>query len=1553
MKRIKFAIILSLSLIFSLIDIYAQISITLSVGSEPQQTFQAFGWSISATDNPYMKGKVTSNIRDSYGKAVFEDLNTEVVRLWYGHNVEEFKNAYIKSGFLEEARKHGVKYFLLAPGGYFPESVVCSKYLCDIQEYANIVAGDIKVFQDLYNVRIDATGIINEPGAGERDNVRAADYTTVVKTFRNTLDQLGLQHVKIIALEHWSPTDENSLPFAQAIAADPEASKALDGYSTHSYGFAIDRPHAEIVMKNGWEYWMGEAGGAPSGSDISARFLNDLNNAATHWVFFLGAASGISEHTLAAPINGSIVKSFHYYPLQQISNRFIPNTQMRHVISSLNGDMIYQRSNYPGINAAAGVRPDGKWVIGISNITDAIHEKSAASYNITLNIPELKEIPSLTFEVCRTLDNSNTIQQYDNTIFFQNGQGFITVRSGEVITLTALTPTEPSQYNYSNRLSGITWPDIPDSLKNTLGWKGDTIPDFTPENTNYTITLPFGTKNIPALFPITQDINAIVNVKCASSFNGNEDERTTVFTVTSGDNLTIQYHIQFATNENSDIIQHFVSEPIISQVSMNVYQATSILEIANIGTQPIDLSHYMLVTAAGKNPEEAIKQFTDTSINGTGSSFANRYNKYIPGYSFANDSDTWKIKPAFLFKDETIDPIVKAGDVFVLQSHPVLNSGGWFTEYISLWDEADVVLTTGDNPWGAEISGDNNWFKQFNLVVTAGFLFKIKNDSILSGQKGIYDPDDFELIDNFGSWDNTLWSYAGITPDIWSNKYRFYNITRKENILKGNTGHKTSMGTNENDGEWYVRKMGMEPIEVNSNVTKALWEAEGTGSHNVLPVTFFKSTIRSTSYSVSNGFSGLQSVMGVDINVSLDEFLDNIIKEDTGQKIEVHSITDGTVKSSGDMMINKDTLIVTSGDNQNITKYLISVAEGGLSSDAVLSSMLYNININEAEGTGTISGMNYGVSICGVIDNIIKPESAIMYVTDQNGAFIPLNMLNYRSDRVNTSVHDSIYFKVIAQDGETIITYDLEPASTSSDAFVTSDVYEVNQEDLFIRFIPSETTVSTLLRNVRAVKGASIMVIDTIGFQRNTDKITLNYKLKVTSEDGSVTTSYALIPLKSGIFSNVYIVSSGTEELHSIIGVDTNTGRPDFLNNIIKSDPDCSLEVHKAIDGSVVTREDIITDHDTLIVISADEITITKYLIKTLAGGLASDAILTSILYNIVINETYGRGVISAMDFGVSIVEVLSNIKVPPTAVLYVLDQDNKNVPLYKMNNNSVNTATSVNDSIKFLVIAQDRKTSILYQMESNASASDAFVISDLYEVNQDQLAIRLIPYETFISEFLKNIIPVTGATLKVLNNTNTPLTAGYINPDYKLEVTSRDNSNTVLYDLIILGGEAYVTSDVLTINQNDKIIGGIPPDLELSEFLELINIAPDATFKIIDKYIHVKTSGQLESGDILMVISANGKIMVEYDLDFSTSIQSSDTNNNLRIYPNPTSGHIFINGLNDDHRIEITDILGNTLIEYTGKSEISLEPLSSGVYIILIRDKNNSLQYCSKIFKN
>jgi len=244
---------------------------------------------------------------------------------------------------------------------------------------------------------------------------------------------------------------------------------------------------------------------------------------------------------------------------------------------------------------------------------------------------------------------------------------------------------------------------------------------------------------------------------------------------------------------------------------------------------------------------------------------------------------------------------------------------------------------------------------------------------------------------------------------------------------------------------------------------------------------------------------------------SVDDFYNNIIKADDGQTLLVKSTSDGSEKTGADLLADSDTLVVTSKDGSNITKYVLNVTAGGLDSNATLVAKDGSgLTVDITGETGTVSGFAYLTALATVLDNLEKPATATWNVIDGAGNLVPLQQLNSDTVYVQTQVSDNIYIEVVAQNGTDKITYQLLPTALSSDAFVVSSVYEVDQDALIITNIADQTSVATLMDNVVPVSGATITVVDKAGFERAMGIVSYDDMLVVVSQDGTVTVQYYL-----------------------------------------------------------------------------------------------------------------------------------------------------------------------------------------------------------------------------------------------------------------------------------------------------------------------------------------------------------------------------------------------------------------------------------------------------------
>ncbi len=689
-------------------------------------------------------------------------------------------------------------------------------------------------------------------------------------------------------------------------------------------------------------------------------------------------------------------------------------------------------------------------------------------------------------------------------IEYVDGLERVDVKLGDKLIVTAENGTTTKEYyiavrplvkNENASLSAITWPDKPYYMD---GWQGDTIPGFSPAATVYQVMLPYGTKSVPAFIPTPQDIKAKIVMHRASSLSGSQVERTTTFTVTSeNDSLTTVYSVLFSVEKRPEDVQLYKAEPFISEMTGS---KCHYYEFVNVGDVPLDMSKYLFAWTSKANvtPADVIKNIgAATDLY----NFTTRYGKgYVPGYKFSDDTLEWQANPAKLYFDAKVNPVVNPGDVFVL-GNPIQ------TKWVSATANANSdVITNYGSVWLAQLGVNLNTWGLTNLVDnlqmgmhwTALYLFRIENDSILEGTKAVNaDPNDYTLIDMVGDPGISRWQ------DMWIGEHQrtdwsyVLSMRRKPNIYQGIT--EADSTTNRND--W------VSTAKSDAGFTGDVYQ--WVGSHTFDPVTAHKSTVSSLLYLVSVGYSGVQSIQG-DLNATtLATFYSNISKADEGQTLSVINGTNGSIKGLTDNMADKDTLMVVSANGKNTTKYLISNLP--LDDNAVITAKDNSGITIEIDGAnGLIKGVDYGSVLKLAMGNLVIPTLANASIIDQNGDLVPFKRLNYDTIMVDTKIGNSVYIEVIAQNGINKITYRFDPAAVSSDAFVISTLYGVDQDNSIISDIALGTSAELFWKNIEVVKGATATLVDKAGFERKEGNMNYDDKLVVVSEDQSVTNVYYL-----------------------------------------------------------------------------------------------------------------------------------------------------------------------------------------------------------------------------------------------------------------------------------------------------------------------------------------------------------------------------------------------------------------------------------------------------------
>jgi hypothetical protein len=227
-----------------------------------------------------------------------------------------------------------------------------------------------------------------------------------------------------------------------------------------------------------------------------------------------------------------------------------------------------------------------------------------------------------------------------------------------------------------------------------------------------------------------------------------------------------------------------------------------------------------------------------------------------------------------------------------------------------------------------------------NTFSEHAYLFKILNDSIKQGLKPANDPEDFELIDALVYLDGR-WYVGGerITQ-------RFV-IRRKPEIIVGNPVPGESFGTTPEDSEWEVWNTHYVENVLNLPGSREYNLERDFGQHFFNEPTTYMSTVTALLYKVSKGFSYNESIEGILTGTTTSEFLANIYKADEGQALTVKATADGSELGMDAVLSLNDTLVVLSADSTNTTKYVLNVSEDGLSSNAVITSDKYTVEVTQ------------------------------------------------------------------------------------------------------------------------------------------------------------------------------------------------------------------------------------------------------------------------------------------------------------------------------------------------------------------------------------------------------------------------------------------------------------------------------------------------------------------------------------------------------------------------------------------------------------------------------
>ncbi len=441
----------------------------------------------------------------------------------------------------------------------------------------------------------------------------------------------------------------------------------------------------------------------------------------------------------------------------------------------------------------------------------------------------------------------------------------------------------------------------------------------------------------------------------------------------------------------------------------------------------------------------------------------------------------------------------------------------------------------------------------------------------------------------------------------------------------------------------------------------------------------------------------------------------------------------------------------------------------------------------------------------------------------------------------------------------------------------------------------------------------------------------------------------------STVSSLVYLVDDGYEGDLGITGISNGETVEQFIANLILPDTGQIQVVKTGTEGTFLDPTDVVSTGDTLVVTSADEKTTTKYHldITPLDGNTALVAAEGSDL-------TIGDGTVSGFSPGTTLEDVLAGVEAASEfSILNIKDASGALVPLQMIDFEGNYLPVKATSETFIEVVAQNGDRA-LYQLTPDSEAGDAFVLSSIYEVDQDYFIISRIPGGTAVSTFMASITPAEGATVTIIDKADFDRSLGNLAYDDILKVVSSDGANTVYYMLnfieeIIINTEPSVTVSTANIEAEAGVAisvsasaedDGLPaPPAELSySWTVSSGNASDVTIANPDQPT-TDVTFDVEGSYTLQVAVNDGELESVATINVSVITGITNKRSAFRMYPNPANASVFLEFVNRGNEIpgvSIINITGKTV--YKGMAEsntmrINLSNLESGLYFVKIEN--------------
>jgi hypothetical protein len=409
------------------------LQVAVQIDAAARQSWHGFGWGANAFQ-PAIDAH--SRIQANAAK-LFDELNSTVIRLHNPEGRAGFVNAY--KPIWDIARTRGVD-TVLATGYVFRGNST-------VENFADSVAYCIGA-----GIPITHVSVQNEPDGNPANAMPESAYVPAHRNLRQRLDALGLQQVKIIGIEwaHFGDSANREFDLLDAAGLIPGTVIAGAG---HCYK---DCPNPGIYddrwMQRGCALWSTETGNSGT-PNHAARFVSALNHGAAVEIAHIGQlaiTNPNSEQRQQVLVLADGTRSSWHGHCRLISQALQRGTVMRLAtcdrrpgqgLSDANAVRMVRTGGTmnPELNAACGLRPDGKWVLIVQNATQGSLDSPSQFLNASFagkTIQFTAKLPTgadgtLIAQRCSTTGAISTQQSYPML------GGFVraTVAAGELIVM--------------------------------------------------------------------------------------------------------------------------------------------------------------------------------------------------------------------------------------------------------------------------------------------------------------------------------------------------------------------------------------------------------------------------------------------------------------------------------------------------------------------------------------------------------------------------------------------------------------------------------------------------------------------------------------------------------------------------------------------------------------------------------------------------------------------------------------------------------------------------------------------------------------------------------------------------------------------------------------------------------------------------------------------------------------------------------------------------------------------------------------------------------------